>query len=50
MSPGVITGGWEFVWSVYGLSFAVYTAYSAWVMVRWKRECHIAEPHGHRSR
>jgi hypothetical protein len=24
---GVVTGGWEFVWAAYGISFAVLTAY-----------------------
>jgi hypothetical protein len=49
MTPGVITGGWEFVWAVYGLSFALYTIYAVSVIVRWKREGQKAERRARRS-
>ena len=38
MTAGVITGGWEFVWAVYALSFAIYAAYTFSVIHRWRRE------------
>ncbi len=34
MSGGMITGGWEFVWAAYGLSWAVLVLYAAWLVVR----------------
>jgi hypothetical protein len=38
MTPGVLAGGWEFVWAAYGLSFAMYALYTLSVILRWKRE------------
>lgn len=38
MTGGVIIGGWGYVWSVYGLSFAIWTIYTVSVLVRWRRE------------
>lgn len=35
---GVITGGWNFVWAAYGLSFVVLTVYTLSVLVRYRRE------------
>jgi hypothetical protein len=49
MTPGVITGGWGFVWAVYALSFALYTIYAVWVILRWKRERQRVERQAHRS-
>ena len=44
MTGGVITGGWEYVWAVYGLSFVVYVTYTASVLVRWSREWKRSRP------
>lgn len=41
MTPGVLTGGWEFVWAAYGLSFAMFALYVLSVILRWKREQHL---------
>jgi hypothetical protein len=37
MTPGVLTGGWEFVRAAYGLSFLLYGVYALSVILRWKR-------------
>jgi membrane protein implicated in regulation of membrane protease activity len=50
MTSGVITGGWGFVWTVYGLSFAIYTIYTVSVVLRWRRERQKAEQDAHPSR
>ena len=44
MTPGVVTGGWEFVWAVYAVSFAVYTVYTVLVIGRWRRDRDRAVP------
>ena len=31
---GVITGGWEYVWTVYGATWFVLTGYFAYLMTR----------------
>ena len=36
MTRGVITGGWGFVWAVYGLSLTIFTIYTVSVFLRWK--------------
>ncbi len=38
MTGGFVTGGWEFVWSAYGLTFGALVAYSASVFFRLKAE------------
>jgi hypothetical protein len=43
MTGGIINGGWEFVWAVYGLSFAIYTIYTVSVILRWKGACQRTE-------
>ena len=49
MTGGAITGGWGFVWAVYGLSFAIYTAYTVSVVLRWRHERLRAEQEAHES-
>lgn len=38
MTTGVITGGWEFVWAAYGVSFALYALYTTVIITRWRHE------------
>jgi len=35
---GVIEGGWEFVWSAYGLSAAVLVGYAVSIHLRYRAE------------
>jgi hypothetical protein len=32
VGSGMIQGGWEFVWSAYGLTWVVLAVYLAWVL------------------
>jgi heme exporter protein CcmD len=37
-APGVITGGWEFVWAAYGVTAAILTGYAVSVFVRYRAQ------------
>jgi heme exporter protein CcmD len=36
--PGVISGGWEFVWAAYGVSAVILTGYAASVIARYRAQ------------
>lgn len=38
---GMIAGGWEFVWSAYGITVAVLGLYIASVLIRFRRESRL---------
>lgn len=38
MTGGVVTGGWEFVWAAYGLTFAALAVYGGVVVARLRGE------------
>lgn len=38
MTGGVVTGGWEFVWAAYGLTFAALALYGGTVVARLRGE------------
>ncbi len=35
MTGGMISGGWEYVWAAYGISWAALTVYAMSLVVRW---------------
>lgn len=38
MTGGIITGGWEYVWAAYGLTFAALTTYGISLAVRLRSD------------
>lgn len=38
MTGGFVTGGWEFVWSAYGITFGALTAYGVSIYLRFRTE------------
>ena len=37
-APGVITGGWEFVWAAYGVTAVILTGYAVSVIARHRAQ------------
>jgi heme exporter protein CcmD len=37
-APGVISGGWEFVWAAYAVSAAILGGYAVSVIVRYRAQ------------
>ena len=46
---GYVEGGWEFVWTAYGISAAVFLGYAASVVLRYRAERARAEREAKRS-
>lgn len=40
-SMGMVVGGWEYVWSAYGITWAVLAGYA--LSIWWRRRHHRAE-------
>jgi heme exporter protein D len=35
---GIIVGGWQYVWSAYGLTFGAFIIYGVTLFVRYRKE------------
>ncbi len=42
---GIVTGGWEFVWAAYGITFAALSAYGFQLVRKVRREGKEEENH-----
>jgi heme exporter protein CcmD len=47
---GTVTGGWEFVWAAYGLTFSILAVYISSVLMRYRSEKQRSDRERHQNR